>query len=181
SLDGYVVDADGDFSWAAPTAEVHAAVNDLERPLATQLLGRRMYEVLAFWEDPDPASLSDVEREYARIWQDTDKVVYSSTLPEVATARTRLERRFDPEAVAALVARSEGPVGIGGPTLAAEAFRAGLVDEVHLFLVPHTVGGGTPALPPGQHVRLHLEDVRSHDGGVVHLHHRVVHEQAPVV
>lgn len=174
SLDGYVADADGAFDWSAPGEEVHAFVNDLERSAGTHLLGRRMYEVLAVWDEPE--MLEDdhpVMRDFAATWQAADKVVYSSTLPAASTRRTRLERAFDPVAVRALVAGAEADVTIGGPTLAAEAFRAGLVDEVHLFLNPVLVGGGTPALPQGVRIDLELVDEHRFADGVVHLHHRV--------
>jgi dihydrofolate reductase len=166
SLDGYVADADGNFEWAAPDEEVHAFVNDLERPVDTMLLGRRMYEVLAVWETlDDPAP---VMRDYAQIWRAADKVVYSRTLDEVSTARTRLEREFDPEAVR----RMEGEVGIGGPELAGHAIRAGLVDELRLFLTPVVVGGGTPALPDGVRWDLELVEERRFGSGVVYLRYR---------
>jgi dihydrofolate reductase len=163
SLDGYVNDARGEFGWAAPDAELHAFVNDLERPIATHLYGRRMYETMAVWEtleDEDPRM-----RDYAQIWRAADKVVYSRTLAIVSTARTRLERELDPEAVR----RMEGDISIGGPTLAAHAFAAGLVDEVHLFLHPVAVGGGTPALPRDLRLDLELLDQRRFASGVVYL------------
>lgn len=165
SLDGYVADADGRFDWSAPDEEVHAFVNDLERPTGTWLLGRRMYEVLAVWEtidDPEP-----VMRDFAQIWRAADKVVYSRTLAEPSTARTRIERKFDPEAVR----RMDGELSIGGPELAAHAIRAGLVDELRLFVSPVVVGGGTPALPD---VRWDLELVeeRRFGNGVVYVRYR---------
>ena len=165
SLDGYVADADGRWDWSEPDAEVHAAVNDLSRPIGTHLYGRRMYEVLVAWEtmdDPDP-----VMQDYAQIWRAADKIVYSSTLQEVASARTRLERAFDPEAVRAL--KERGDVSIAGPTLAAQAIRAGLVDECQLFLSPVVVGGGTRALPEGVRWDLELRDERRFANGVVLL------------
>jgi dihydrofolate reductase len=166
SLDGYVADADGRFEWAAPDAEVHAFVNDLERGVGTMLLGRRMYEVLAVWEtldEPEPEM-----RDFAEIWRAADKVVYSRTLEEVSTARTRIEREFDPEAVR----RLDGVVSIGGPELAAHAFRAGLVDEIHLFLSPILVGGGTAALPDGVRRELELVEERRFGNGFVFLRYR---------
>jgi dihydrofolate reductase len=169
SLDGYVNDADGNFDWAAPDAEVHAFVNDQERPIGTYLYGRRMYETMAVWETmDDPAPLM---RDYADIWRAADKVVVSHTLERVGTPRTRLVRELDPEAVRAL--KAEGDVSVGGPTLAAEALRAGLVDELHLFLNPVVVGGGTAALPDGVHAQLRLESERRFANGVVHVHYRV--------
>ena len=167
SLDLYVADEQGKWDWAFPDEEVHAFVNDLERPVGTHLYGRRMYEKMVAWEtidDPEP-----VMRDFARIWRAADKVVYSRTLPEVSSARTRIEREFDPEAVR----RTPGDISIGGPTLAADAFRAGLVDECHLFLHPVVVGGGLRALPSDLRLDLELLDQRRFAGGVVYLHYRV--------
>jgi dihydrofolate reductase len=169
SLDGYVNDANGNFDWAAPDAEVHAFVNDQERPIGTYLYGRRMYETMVFWEtvdDPDPQM-----RDYAEIWRAADKVVVSTTLHAVSTPRTRLARELDPEAVRAL--KAEGDVSIGGPTLAAGALRAGLVDELQLFLNPVVVGEGTAALPDGVRAGLELVSERRFANGVVHVHYRV--------
>ena len=174
SLDGYVADADGDFEWSAPDAEVHAAVNDLERTVGTHLLGRRMYEVLLAWETMDTGpEQPEAVRDYARIWRSADKVVYSRTLEGVSSARTRLEREFDPEEVRRLKASATRDLAIGGAELAAQALRAGLVDELHLFLNPVVVGGGTPALPDGLRLDLELLGVRRFGNGVVHLHHRL--------
>ena len=175
SLDGYVADEEGTFDWAMPSEELHAFVNDLERPIGTYLYGRRMYEVMSFWADPpDLASEPRVMRDYASIWQAADKVVYSGSLDAVSTSRTRLERAFEPDAIRAMKADATRDLSIGGPTLAAHAFRAGLVDECHLFLTSVIVGGGTRALP--DHVRLGLEllDERRFADGVVHLHYRTV-------
>jgi dihydrofolate reductase len=174
SLDGYVTDAGGGFDWAAPDAEVHAFVNDLERPVGTHLYGRRMYETMAVWETLDLEEEPAVMRDFAAIWRAADKVVYSATLPAVETPRTRLERAFEPDAVRGLIAAAEHDVSIGGPTLAAAAFAAGLVDECHLFLHPVSVGGGTPALPPGLRVALELVDERRFASGVVYLRYDVV-------
>lgn len=172
SLDGYVNDEDGSFDWAAPDEEVHAYVNDLERPVGTYLYGRRMYEVMRFWEAPDIPAERPVERDYAQVWQAADKVVYSTTLETVGTGRTRLERAFDPDAVRAMKAAAERDLSVGGADLAAQAIAHGLVDELHLFLTPISVGGGTPALPRHQTVRLELADERRFAHGVVHLHYR---------
>jgi dihydrofolate reductase len=169
SLDGYVSDADGKFEWAAPDAEVHSFVNDEERPIGTYLYGRRMYEVMAPWEtldDPAPAM-----RDFAQIWRAAEKIVYSRTLGGVSTPRTRLERELEPEAVRALKARSD--VSIGGAHLAAEAIRAGLVDECRLYLNPIVVGGGTRALPDDVRWPLELVDERRFGNGVVYLRYRV--------
>ena len=173
SLDGYVTDADGNFEWAAPDEEVHAFVNDLERPIGTHLYGRRMYATMAVWESLDLAGEPDVMRDFAAIWRAADKVVYSTTLAGVSTPRTRLEREFEPEAVRRLVAGVERDVSIGGPTLAAAAIAAGLVDECHLFLHPVSVGGGTPALPRDQRVHLDLQDEHRFASGVVYLRYAV--------
>jgi dihydrofolate reductase len=167
SLDGYVNDADGKFEWAAPDAEVHSFVNDEERPIGTYLYGRRMYEMMAPWEtvdDPAPAM-----RDFAQIWQAADKIVYSRTLAAPTTPRTTLEREFDPEAVRELKSASERDLSIGGAHLAAQAIRAGLVDECRLYLSPIVVGGGTRALPDGVRWPLALLDERRFANGVVFL------------
>jgi dihydrofolate reductase len=170
SLDGYVADEHGRFDWAAPGPEVHEHVNDLMRPMGTHLYGRRMYEVLAAWEtmdDPDPRM-----RDFAQLWRAADKIVYSSTLEQVSSARTRIERTFDPDAVRELKRTAGADLSIGGPTLAAHAFAAGLVDVVELYLSPVIVGGGTRALPDGVRLDLELVDERRFSNGVVHLRHR---------
>jgi dihydrofolate reductase len=173
SLDGYVADESGDFDWAAPDPEVHAFVNDLERPIGTYLYGRRMYEVMAFWETPGLlADPSPEMRDFAQVWQAADKVVYSRTLESATTERTRIEREFDPGAVRQLKERSERDVTVGGPGLAAEAFRAGLVDECQLFLTPIVVGGGNRFLPDHVRVGLELLEERRFGSGVVYLRYR---------
>ncbi len=175
SLDGYVADADGRFDWGVPDAEVHAVVNDLERRAGTHLYGRRMYEVMVAWETlPAGPEQPPVVRDFAEIWRAADKVVHSTTLQEVTSARTRLERAFDPAAVRQLKATAERDITVGGPGLAAQAFAAGLVDELHLFVAPVVVGGGTRALPDGVRVQLELLDERRFAGGMVHLHHRCI-------
>jgi dihydrofolate reductase len=173
SLDGYVADDDGNFDWAAPDEEVHAFINDLSRPIGTYLYGRRMYETMAGWEtDPTLADHSPVMRDFAELWQAADKVVYSRTLEAVSTTRTRMERDFDPEAVRRIKASAGRDVSVSGPNLAAHAFRAGLVDECHLFVAPVVVGGGKRSLPEGVRVELELLDERRFGGGVVYLHYR---------
>ena len=173
SLDGYVVDETGHFDWAAPDAEVHAVVNDLERPVGTYLYGRRMYDVMAVWETmPTGADQSAVTRDFADIWRAADKVVYSTTLEEARTARTRVERSFDPTAVRKLVDAAGRDVTVGGPGLAGQAIAAGLVDELHQFVTPVVVGGGTGWLPDKVRVDLELLGQRRFAGGVVHLHYR---------
>jgi dihydrofolate reductase len=174
SLDGFTADADGNFDWAAPGEEVHAFVNDLERPVGTHLYGRRMYETMAVWETMALEDEPPVMHDYAGIWRAADKIVYSRTLAAVSTSRTRLEREFDAGAVRELKARTERPVSIGGPELAGQALAAGLVDEVQLFLVPVVVGGGTPAFSPGVALRLDLLDERRFGNGTVYLHHAVL-------
>jgi dihydrofolate reductase len=170
SLDGYTTDDQGKFDWAEPDEEVLAFINDLERPIGTYLYGRRMYEVMQYWENADLAGQSAAVRDYARIWRSADKIVYSTSLPEPSTARTRIERRFDPEAVRTLT--QDGDVSIGGPTLAAHAIRAGLVDEYQRFVTPVVVGGGTPALPSGTRAALDLVGEVRFASGVVYLRHR---------
>ena len=173
SLDGYVADTDGKFDWAAPDTELHQAVNDLERGAGTYLYGRRMHEVMRYWETAhEDAAQPPVGRDDASIWQAADKVVYSRTLEAPTTARTRIERAFEPDAVRALKAAATRDVTVGGPELAGQALRAGLVDECHLFLTPIIVGGGRPALPDGLLLKLQLLDERRFSGGVVHLHYR---------
>jgi dihydrofolate reductase len=167
SLDGYVNDETGNFEWAAPDAEVHAFVNDLERRVGTQLLGRRMYEILRYWETPDD-DIPPVEQAYAELWQAADKVVFSTTLETVTTERTRLERTFDPDAVRQMKASADRDLSVGGPSLAARAIAAGLVDEFHLFLNPVIVGGGTRALPDAR-LELELLEERRFASGVVYL------------
>jgi dihydrofolate reductase len=173
SLDGYVEDADGRFDWAAPDAEVHAFVNELERPVGTHLYGRRMYETMAFWERlPDPTEQPPVMHDYAAIWQAADKVVYSRTLQSVATKKTRIERDFDPEAVRRLKDAQDRDLTVGGAELAAQAIAAGLVDEIQLFLVPAVVGGGKRALPDNVRVQLELLDQRAFGNGTIYLRYR---------
>jgi dihydrofolate reductase len=173
SLDGYVADEEGDFDWAAPDEEVHSFVNDLERPVGTYLYGRRMYEVMAYWETADTtADQSPAFRDFAEIWQAADKLVYSKTLEGVSSARTRIEHDFDPEAVRHLKATADRDLTIGGPELAAQALEAALVDELQLFLTPIVVGGGKQALPDDVRVELELLDERRFGNGTVFLRYR---------
>lgn len=174
SLDLYVADTAGSFEFAFPTSEVHQAVNDLERGVGTQLLGRRTAEIMTYWETA-PTEGDDPEADFARVWQGIDKVVYSTTLTDVTAPRTRLERSFDADAVRTLVEAAPHDVEIGGPTLAAHAWRAGLVDEVRLFLVPVIVGGGLAALPDGVRTTLALIEQRTFDAGFVLLRYAVQH------
>ena len=172
SLDGYVADADGSFAWAEPDEELHRYCNALEAAIGINIYGRLTYELMTYWADP-PADAGEVELEYAAAWQDSDKIVVSTTLEAVTTPRTTLWRSFDADAVAALKATTEQDISISGPTLAAAAFEAGLVDEVGVILLPVTVGGGTPYLPSG--VRLDLELLGEHrfTSGAVHLRYAV--------
>src|SRR5438128_11902665 len=161
SLDGYVADEHGNFDWAAPDEEVHSFVNDVERPVGTYLYGRRMYEVMIFWETAHTLSdQSPVEQDFAQIWQAADKIVYSRTVETVSSARTRIERDFDPEAVRQLKAAAKRDITVGGPDLAAQAIKAGLVDEWHLFVAPVVVGGGRKSLPDNVRLKLELLDER---------------------
>lgn len=174
SLDGYLEDETGGIDWSTPDEEVHAFWNDHERHIGTSLYGRRMYETMRVWEsDGWLTSQPDVVREYAAIWRDTDKVVYSSRLEEVSTARTRIERQFEPEPVRRLKETSRSDLSIGGVTLATEAFRHGLVDECVLLLCPVVVGGGKPALPRGIRLNLELLDHRRLGNGVVYVRYGV--------
>jgi dihydrofolate reductase len=173
SLDGYVADRDGAFAWSAPDEEVHAFVNDLERPVGTYLYGRRMYEVMVPWETLDTTGESAAMRDFAQLWRAAEKVVYSRTLTTPSSARTRVVRAFDPDEVRALKASASRDISVGGPELASHALRAGLVDEYHLFLNPIVVGGGTAALPDDLRLQLELLDERRFGNGVVHLHYRV--------
>lgn len=172
SLDGYVADGDGNFDWAEPDEEVHAFVNDLERPVGTYLYGRRMYETMIYWETVDLADQPPVIRDFAEIWRQADKVVYSKKLETASTAKTRIEQDFDPEAVRLMKASAEGDIAVGGPHLAAHAFRAGLVDECHLFVAPIVVGGGKRSLPTDVRLKLELLDQRRFGNGMVHLLYR---------
>jgi dihydrofolate reductase len=173
SLDGFVADEEGNFDWAEPEEEVHTLVNDLQRSVGTYLYGRRMYEVMASWEAPETsAGQPPFVQDFAKIWQAADKVVYSTTLESASSARTRIERDFDPEAVLQMKAAAERDITVGGPHLAAQAIRARLVDELQLFVTPVVVGGGNRALPNGVRLELELLDERRFSNGVVHLRYR---------
>jgi len=172
SLDGYVADERGNFDWAAPDDEVHAFVNELERPVGTYLYGRRMYDVLVAWETMPTEDQPDVIRDYAEIWRTADKIVYSTTLPTAASAKTLIERSFDPDVVRQLKTKAARDLSVGGPALAAQALEAGLVDECHLFVVPVIVGGGTRSLPDGLRLDLELMGERRFANGTVYLHYR---------
>ena len=172
SLDGYIEDEHGTFDWVAPDEEVHAFVNERERPIGTYLYGRRLYDTMVYWEtegDDEP-----VTRDYATIWRAADKVVFSRTLETVTSARTRIERDFDPDAIRRMKASATSDISIGGAGLAGQAMAAGLVDECHLFLGPVIVGGGKRALPAGVRADLELLDERRFSGGVVYVRYRVL-------
>jgi dihydrofolate reductase len=172
SLDGYVADEEGNFDWAEPDGEMHTFVNELERLVGTYLYGRRMYEVMGAWETIDLSEQPSFIRDYAEIWRAADKIVYSKTLETVSSAKTRVERDFDPAAVLRMKASAGHDISVGGPELAAQAFKAGLVDECHLFLTPIIVGGGNRSLPNNVRLKLELLDERRFGNGVVHLHYR---------
>jgi dihydrofolate reductase len=174
SLDGYVEDEQGNFDWAGPDEEVHAFVNDLERPIGTYLYGRRMYETMVYWESVDTgAAQPSVVRDYAELWRSAEKVVYSRSLETVSSARTRIERALDPHAVRLLKDSSSADITIGGAELAGQALGCGLVDECQLFLWPVVVGGGKRALPDDVRAQVELLDERRFQNGVVHLRYRV--------
>ncbi len=173
SLDGYVADEGGNFDWAEPDEEVHTFFTDLERPVGTYLYGRRMYEVMRYWETAHTvADQPPYVQDFAEIWQAADKIVYSRTLEAGTTARTRIERAFDPEAVRRMKAAAGRDLSVGGPDLAGQAFKAGLVDECHLFVAPIVVGGGRQSLPDNVRLLLDLLDEHRFGNGMVHLHYR---------
>jgi len=172
SLDGFITDESGSFDWAAPDEEVHTFFNDLERDVGTYLYGREMYDVMAWWETEDLSDQPGYIQEYADIWRARDKVVYSTTLDSPKTARTRIEREFDPDAVREMKAGAERDIAIGGSNLAAQVIRAGLVDEYQLVVAPIVVGGGKPAIPDGVRFELELLDERRFTHGMVYLRYR---------
>jgi dihydrofolate reductase len=180
SLDGYIEDAEGKFDWAEPDEEVHAFGNDLERKIGTYLLGRRMYETMVFWERPPNLAAQPLfVQDFAEIWQRADKIVYSRTLQSASSAKTRIEREFDPEAVRQLKLTAGADITVGGAELAARAIEAGLIDEYSLFLVPFVVGGGKRSLPASVHVNLELVHERRFRNGTVYLHYRTLSNGAP--
>jgi dihydrofolate reductase len=174
SLDGYIEDRAGNFDWAAPDDDVLSFLNELERPIGTYLYGRRMYETMVYWETADvPADESPATSEWAQLWRAADKVIYSRSLESTSIARSRIEREFDPDAVRAMKDTVGQDITIGGANLAAQAFRAGLVDRCQLYLTPVIVGGGKPALPGDVRLDLRLLDERRFANGVVFLDYRV--------
>jgi dihydrofolate reductase len=170
SLDGYIEDAHGRFDWTEPTDEAFAFITELVRPVGTYLYGRRLYETMAVWEtDPSLAAQSELRADFANVWQSAEKIVYSTTLEAVSTADSRLERHFDPEVIRAVKSSSAGMLTVGGSTLAAHAFEAGLVDECHLFVGPVVLGGGKAAFLGDARIELELQDERGFDNGVMYL------------
>jgi dihydrofolate reductase len=174
SLDGYIEDADGNFDWAEPDEEVHTFVNNLERSIGTYLLGRRMYDVMVSWETVPTDDQPSFGQDFAALWRAADKIVYSRTLERVSSARTWIERAFDPEAVRQMKAQAGQDLSVAGPDLAAQAIQAGLVDEYHLIISPIVVGGGKLALPTNVRLKLELLDERRFGKGVMHLHYRTM-------
>jgi dihydrofolate reductase len=173
SLDGYIADEDGNFDWAAPDEEVHTFVNDLVRPVGTYLYGRRMYETMVTWETMDSRpGQTPLARDFARIWQAGEKIVYSKTLEQASSARTRIERDFDPDAIRQMKAQAGSDIAVGGPDLASQAIKAGLVDEYQLFVAPIVVGGGKQSLPNNVRLELELLEERRFGNGMVYLHYR---------
>jgi dihydrofolate reductase len=179
SLDGYIEDSNGKFDWAQPDEEVHTFINDLERTAGTYLFGRRMYETMMVWEtDPSLASDSPITRDFAEIWREADKIVYSKTLKAISTSKTRIEQAFDPEAIRRMKVATEHEIIIGGPNLAAQAFRSGLIDECHLFIIPIMVGSGKKSLPDNIHLELELLDEHRFRSGVVFLRYQTRQRRA---
>jgi dihydrofolate reductase len=170
SLDGYIEDEDGNFDWATPDEEVHSFVSDLERSIGTYLYGRRMYETMVYWETVDDSNA--VARDFASMWRSAEKVVFSRTLQASSSAKTRLEHEFDPRVIQEMKSSQERDITVGGPDLAAQAFKAGLVDEIQFFLTPVVVGGGKPSLPDNVRIGLELLSERRFRSGVVFLHYR---------
>lgn len=174
SLDGFTEDAEGNFDWSQPGDDQHAFINDLIRPIGTHLYGRRMYETMAVWEtEPAFAAESEVMTDFAHVWQAAQKVVYSTTLEAPLTTKTRIERTFEPDSIRAMKDAADQDLAVGGPNLAAHAFKSGLIDECHLFIAPITLGSGKPALPTDQRIDLELLDERQFDTGILYLRHRV--------
>jgi dihydrofolate reductase len=177
SLDGYVADKNGDFSWSKPTEEVHTFVNDQVRNVSTMLIGRNMYETLKAWDDiptegvsgPYMDGPSQAVNDYAKIWKAAKKIVYSTSLSEISIANTTIERSFDPNAIQKLVASSDKDFDIGGPHLAAEAIKANIIDEYHQIICPIIIGEGNPWLPKDVKLKLKLTDIRKFKNGFVHL------------
>jgi dihydrofolate reductase len=176
SLDGYVNGPDGTFRWAEPDEETHRFINGLQRGIGTYLFGRRMFETMRVWEDDEAlVGFPDYALEYATIFRAAEKVVFSTTLADPGLPRTRVERRLDLDAVRTLKESSAADLGVGGPTLAGELLRAGLVDELALFVAPVVVGGGTRLLPDHLSLDLSLIEERRFGSDTVFLHYAVRH------
>ncbi len=173
SLDGFVADANDNFDWAEPDAEVHAFVNDIERPIGTYLYGRGLYDVLVAWETLPTADEPEYIQDFAAIWRAADKIVYSTTLKSAASEKTRIEREFDPATISEMKANADRDISVGGAQLAGAAITAGLVDELHQFVTPILVGGGRHWLPRDVRLPLELAEERRFASGVVYLHYRV--------
>lgn len=175
SLDGFIEDEHGSFEWwTSPSDEVFAFITDQVRPLGTHLYGRRLYETMAVWEsDPALAAQSELMADFAHVWQAADKIVYSTTLNGVSTAKSRLERCFDADSIRVMKSGASRDLMVGGSSLAAHAFRAGVVDECHLFIYPVVLGRGKPSLSSGLRAHLELLDERRFDGGVVYVRYGI--------
>lgn len=179
SVDGFMEDKDGNFYWTEPNVEVIKFITDLIRPIGTHLLGRRMYETMMVWEtDPKFAAESSLMRDFAEVWQAANKIVFSTTLENLPTRKTQLMRSFDPEAIRQLKANSKHDILIEGPEIASHAFRAGLIDECHLFILPVVVGGGKPALPDNLRMNLELLEEHRFGNGAVYLRYRIKPESS---
>jgi dihydrofolate reductase len=174
SLDGYISDESGSFDWATPDAEVFEFINDMERSVGTVLYGRRMYETMLYWETFDGSDDDPIENDFADIWRNQDKIVFSTTLAEPSSAKTRIERTFVPEEVLRMKQTSDTDLSIAGPHIASQAIEAGLVDEMHLFIAPVTLGGGASAHPGEALTELELLDVNRFEGGFLHLHYALI-------
>ena len=174
SLDGYIEDENGNFDWAAPDEDVHTFINDLERPIGTYLYGRRMYDVMVGWETVHTHSHQpSYALEFARIWQAANKIVFSKMMTTVSSARTQIVRDFDPGSIRRMKVSAERDISIGGANLAAQTIKAGLVDEIHLFVTPILVGDGKQSLPSNVRMKLELLNENRFSNGMVHLHNRI--------
>jgi dihydrofolate reductase len=180
SLDGYTEDIDGNFDWTVPDEEAFRLITSIVGTTGTHLYGRRMYQSMMLWEtEPGLAAESPSRHDFAEIWQAADKIVYSRTLEAASTRKTQIVRNFDPEAIRQLKGTVEQDILIGGPELAAEAFRSGLIDECHLFVASIILGGGKPALPDNVRLELALLDERRFANGTVFLRYRVEPRKVP--
>jgi dihydrofolate reductase len=182
SLDGYVADENGNFDWGKPSEEEHAFINDTLRNVGTILMGRNLYETMKVWDDiptegvsgPYMDGPSQAMNDYAKIWRAANKIVYSTSLSEVTTDNTTLERKFSPDVIKKMVAESDKDFDIGGPHLAAEAIKANIIDEYHQIIVPLILGGGNHWLPGGNNNKLKLVDMHKFKNGFVHLQYNKI-------